>query len=130
MYKRIQQLWEAALLSGDYQQTTKCLRDKEGHCCLGVLTDLFDKETGNGEWVVREEFYGYKSSRSGLVDGAMLPPAVATWAGLDCPHSTVTINGQDHTLAQHNDGLDTDVKTFEQIAIATRQLIGHDGLGG
>lgn len=29
--------WTAALRSGEYQQTKGLLRDKHGHCCLGVL---------------------------------------------------------------------------------------------
>lgn len=36
----IKELWVNALESGDYTQTTGCLRDVNGHCCLGVLTEL------------------------------------------------------------------------------------------
>ena len=34
--------WIAALRSGDYPQTFKRLRDKQGFCCLGVACDLND----------------------------------------------------------------------------------------
>lgn len=45
--------WVAALTSGEYQQTTGVLQQGEydpgtnrnkGHCCLGVLCDLYEKE--------------------------------------------------------------------------------------
>lgn len=34
--------WIEALRSGKYIQTKDTLRDKTGHCCLGVLCDLKD----------------------------------------------------------------------------------------
>lgn len=46
----IKEKWITALESGEYPQTRSCLNDKNGFCCLGVLTDLFIKETGRGKW--------------------------------------------------------------------------------
>lgn len=40
------QEWIAALRSGGYEQTTECLKDSTGYCCLGVLCDI----SGLGEW--------------------------------------------------------------------------------
>lgn len=40
-----------ALRSGDYEQTRFYLRYDGGFCCIGVMCDVYRKETGNGEWV-------------------------------------------------------------------------------
>lgn len=32
--------WVEALESGTYPQTQRCLRDRRGYCCLGVLADV------------------------------------------------------------------------------------------
>lgn len=51
MNKNVKQRWLAALRSGEYKQTTGCLRRDEadeihaapkGYCCLGVLCDIVD----------------------------------------------------------------------------------------
>jgi hypothetical protein len=36
--------WAAALESGRYEQTSQCLWDDQGHCCLGVLVDQYAPE--------------------------------------------------------------------------------------
>ena len=41
------QKWLDALRSGAYEQTTGCLQDKDGFCCLGVLADVYEKDTGD-----------------------------------------------------------------------------------
>lgn len=41
------QKWIAALLSGDYEQTTGCLRNENGFCCLGVACDVEDSSGWN-----------------------------------------------------------------------------------
>lgn len=44
--------WVAALRGGQYEQTQRTLRDSRGHCCLGVLCDVFDPEGWfAGDWV-------------------------------------------------------------------------------
>ena len=50
MKTEIATLWTQALLSGDYSQAQKQLRKDDSFCCLGVLCDLFKKETKTGEW--------------------------------------------------------------------------------
>ena len=40
MDKELKEKWVAALRSGDYGQTTGCLVDGRGHCCLGVLCEV------------------------------------------------------------------------------------------
>ena len=36
-----------ALRSGEYKQTSRLLNDCHGHCCLGVMCEVYEKETGN-----------------------------------------------------------------------------------
>lgn len=43
MKPEIKQAWIEALRSGNYQQTTKVLRDDTGFCCLGVLCELHNQ---------------------------------------------------------------------------------------
>lgn len=44
MDPKIKNRWIKALLSGDYEQGKKCLKNKKGqYCCLGVLADVCDK---------------------------------------------------------------------------------------
>jgi hypothetical protein len=47
--ENIKKRWVEALRSGNYKQTTGCLRNGDGFCCLGVLCDIVDPEGwGNG----------------------------------------------------------------------------------
>lgn len=78
MNKRIKKLWIRALRSGRYSQGKHSLRTNSDYCCLGVLCDLYRKQTGQGKWsdrvfsVTRND---YSASR--------LPVAVAKWAELE-----------------------------------------------
>lgn len=38
--------WLQALRSGEYEQTTGCLSDENGYCCLGVLCEIVIKDHG------------------------------------------------------------------------------------
>lgn len=49
--------WINALRSGKYKQTTDCLRDDTGYCCLGVLTDIYISEQENASWNVTDKKY-------------------------------------------------------------------------
>lgn len=40
MDAQIKQKWVEALRSGEYEQTQKTLKYRDGFCCLGVLCDL------------------------------------------------------------------------------------------
>jgi len=42
--------WADALESGEYEQGTGTLRAGDQYCCLGVLCDLYHRETGDGRW--------------------------------------------------------------------------------
>lgn len=90
-------LWTDALRSGEYKQGTRRLQNEDGSfCCLGVLCDLFRKETGEDEWTPTEgdrchDFMGAC---------ATLPEAVQDWAGLGSNNPTMS-NGR--SLAAIND---------------------------
>lgn len=43
MNKDLKQPWIDALRSGKYRQTKETLKNKVGHCCLGVLCELNKK---------------------------------------------------------------------------------------
>lgn len=49
MNKEIKQMWVDALRSGLYTQGKACLRKNNDFCCLGVLSDLAEKD-GVGYW--------------------------------------------------------------------------------
>lgn len=84
--------WAAALVSGQYTQTTKKLHDDTGFCCLGVLCDVAVK-TGKvkGHWqmveVVGVPYYKFVVDREGVegpweADDQFLPRTVADLVGL------------------------------------------------
>lgn len=82
-FLRRRQLLTAALRSGDYAQSTCFLNRVEsvegipaGFCCLGVATDIFHKETGQGKWSDDGIFlHGEERAAS------ILPVAVQNWFG-------------------------------------------------
>ena len=77
--------WAEALRSGEYQQGRGCLHPASGKfCCLGVLCDLFRKETGVGVWQRTEDGC---SKLFDLADAdenrhGVLPRTVREWAGM------------------------------------------------
>lgn len=84
MDKRVKKAWTDALRSGEYTQgqcwlRSRTISDGENRfCCLGVLCDLHSKETGSS-WLENNGEFLYLDSQ------ALLPPEVATWAGLNDP---------------------------------------------
>jgi hypothetical protein len=76
--KRIR-LWMRALLSGKYKQTTNCLRDMRGLCCLGVACEIYRRHTRKGGWGKE----GYSGRRAFLSEEDFLPWAVANWYGFN-----------------------------------------------
>jgi hypothetical protein len=86
MNKRVKRLWIKALRSGKYKQGAGFLRQSAdggngyAYCCLGVLCEIYSKQTGSdGAWNDRV-FRTTKGSSSGA-----LPEAVQEWAGIDVP---------------------------------------------
>lgn len=111
--------WIAALRSGEYPQTRARLwRHIEtgddsrpaGYCCLGVLTDLYNKKTGKGSWVA-DGFFGMRfTDETGEGSATGLTRAVEDWANLH--------HGDAGTeLVEFNDSIDsTRHRDFNGIA--------------
>lgn len=97
MLKRIKTKWVKALRSGKYAQTRGELRNAEGYCCLGVLTDLYCKEK-NIRWKT--------ATKSTTI---ALPKVVQEWANIRRSNPIIGKN----TASQLNDGK---MKSFEEIA--------------
>ena len=123
MNQYVKQKWITALRSGEYKQTGGRLREGDCYCCLGVLTDLYDKDIQNDhhEWYEEDGHYVYTSD-GGTVE-ATLPESVMKWADLKECNPTVLEErmGQPVTSLAYlndNEGLD-----FNQLAdIIEKQL--------
>ena len=78
----IKEKWLDALRSGEYKQGTKKLRTRfDEYCCLGVLCDIYNKETREGSW--RESDFSYEFINEGKPNVTIyLPSYIAKWAGL------------------------------------------------
>lgn len=105
MNQQIKEKWMNALRSGEYSQTRGALRTTEGFCCLGVLCDLYSKETGT-EW---GEYQKDFANSSFLGELATFPPKVGEWSGIERANPYFEEVG---TLASLNDG----GKEFTEIA--------------
>ena len=67
-----------ALRSGEYTQTDRALRDKDGYCCLGVACDLYRKtEKPDEQW---EPVEGRRIWEFMNASGE-LPEEVMNWLG-------------------------------------------------
>ena len=90
----IKKRWCEALRSGEYTQGWRSLlvmsNGKKTYCCLGVLCDLYSKETGRA-WE-DNRFLGCMP---------YLPPEVSHWAGL--PPLGYYDDDPQHRLARLND---------------------------
>jgi len=109
MKTHIKELWLTALNSGEYKQGRNTLKDKLNRfCCLGVLCDLYIKETGDGEWDTLPTQYGSTDLILKGLEGAgsMPPPRVLKWADIseDAVWDTYTQVDFPKTLMGHNDG--------------------------
>jgi len=104
MKTNIKKKWIEALKSGKYTQTDRALKDSQGHCCLGVLCDIFLAETGRGIWNAYNEFEieDYPSTES-------LPIEVQEWAGIDSPLGSYGENDHDTLAHAHDYGLSFEV---------------------
>lgn len=100
MNQQIKEKWMNALRSGEYSQTKGCLRTKNGFCCLGVLCDLYSKETGTG-WEEFKEDEALSTYSTFLEEIATLPKEVMEWSGLNQPNPYSENWG---SLASLNDG--------------------------
>lgn len=109
----IKKKWVKALRSGKYRKAKGALKTTKGYCCLGVLTDLYLKET-------KQKWEGGASGvyRHGT-QTAVLPEDVMKWAGLrtSSPSSSIRRLGLRVSFTALNDlGLGGKEATFKDIA--------------
>ena len=116
MNQYVKRKWITALRSGEYKQTGGRLRKGDCYCCLGVLTDLYDKDNQNDNHHWRKEAFDYVYVSDGVPTAATLPDSVIKWAGLKEPNPTVREERMGNpvtSLAYLNDNEDLD---FNQLA--------------
>jgi hypothetical protein len=111
--------WLADLRSGKFPQTTGVLRNGNGYCCLGVLCDLYSRDTGVEWWDTGCGGFAMHGADS------VLPYAVEQWAGLTHEHGgyvavSKSYDEGENTIVDHslsltelNDSWEYD---FKQIA--------------
>jgi hypothetical protein len=93
MNKNIMKKWVKALRSGKYRKTSRklCRITKNGNkswCCLGVLTDLYNKE---------------HKKHQVSVEGGLLPNKVEQWSGMCSWGGKLHYNGASTALTNLND---------------------------
>jgi hypothetical protein len=120
MNKRIKALWVKALRSGKYKQGCGQLKTSRGFCCLGVLTDLYNKEVIMPKLI---KSGGWETDNTPTLvahpSDFGLSEKVKEWAGLedDIPDVKLDKNGWDtKSLAQLNDGSEIRKHSFKEIA--------------
>ena len=108
MNHEVKEKWVKALRSNEYTQGKNYLNCGDKYCCLGVLTDLYVKETGQ-EW--KKYHTDLKSFENKT---CVLPKVVVDWAGLTKDvGDDVIVNDYPSSLVGCNDGLEL---SFNQIA--------------
>lgn len=102
MHQDVKNQWVTALRSGEYQQSTGHLRDKEGYCCLGVLCEL----AVEADIIPASVYYDeYHDIREFAGETQFLPEIVQEWAGLDDKDPYVRVTDViDDSLSNLNDG--------------------------
>jgi hypothetical protein len=107
----IKEKWVKALRSGEYKQGKGILRAGEASfCCLGVLCDLYGRDTGE-EWKGGgcEDDDCEEYAMSGAT--ALLPVDVQDWAGLGDEDPLV----KEHTLSEWNDSQGRDFAAIADL---------------
>lgn len=120
MNAEIKTKWLEALRSGEYQQGREALLKVHSYgqryCCLGVLCDLYRKETGRGRWEEPDPTLFDSCSMPFVLGNESthgLPlEEVRAWAELSSNSPKVEFNGGLHPIDKIND----DGASFEEIA--------------
>lgn len=107
MKPQVAQLWTKALRSDEYKQTTGCLENDYGNCCLGVLCRLAQKDGVKLD--VRPGDDGLKFNGEGWV----VPEKVLDWSGLKTNTGRfASSDGIEVSLSGYNDN----GSSFEELA--------------
>jgi len=106
MQKELKDKWVTALRSGDYEQAIGGLKvyedDRLGHCCLGVLCDIVDKDGWYEPYKSTGPIFGFRYKDKAA--GGFLPVSLTLESELDYDTQ--------HSLAKLND----DGGSFQTIA--------------
>lgn len=92
MKTEIAKKWATALRSGEYNQGYGRLRDGDSFCCLGVLCDLYEKETQQTIHVVHNETFFYGEGG----DCYYLPREVEEWSEIYSTRGAVYGYSEEH----------------------------------
>jgi hypothetical protein len=128
MKPEVKALVVAALRSGEFKQTQATLRRGDGFCCLGVICEIYRRETGNGLWVPldapvpgdEDRLAFIADTQHSIRERVFLPTEVAEWCGFDTDepyHSDPVVNGFSTTAADMNDS----GNTFLEIAAVIKE---------
>ncbi len=104
-----------ALRSGEYQQGRDCLLSGDRYCCLGVISELYRRETGKGIWkksVAQAPRMAFYVDQEGSTLYLINP--LHDWTGLSV--------AREATLTRMND----DGRTFMEIADQLEKWINED----
>lgn len=115
MKEEIKKEWCSALRSGEYEQGIGTLRSVDDKfCCLGVLTDLYHKDTGKGQWSnFSSKSKVFKSEDSLQNYGLIVSDDIKEWSGLDS--FVVYFEGKEQSLVVLNDDLELDFNTIADV---------------
>ncbi len=120
MKPEIKKLWSDALNSGNYRQGKgQLLKDGE-FCCLGVLCDVYVRQTNLAEWLPSEPVTGRhmiidKNALAGDYITSGLPWYVRQWAGDLSYDPLILYKGESLPLSQLNDAFGLDFKQIAQL---------------
>ena len=113
MKSEIKQKWLNALRNGEYSQGRYQLRDDCNHfCCLGVLCDLYLKET-NQEWIDGNGQFDYFIPSKNGDAGEVLTQEVIEWADLKELNPTIDTGYRKKQISELND---FENLSFDEIA--------------
>lgn len=105
--RKLIKAWVKALRSGRYKQTTGCLGDKDGYCCLGVACEVVRK--AHPKLVTQTISDGSGKQKSYNDSASLLPAAVVSLLKMRSSKGTY----DQTSLVEAND---THNKPFSKIA--------------
>ena len=118
MNKDIKKLWVDALLSGEYKQGFRSLKNQNDQfCCLGVLCDVHQKLHPENVWVKDDKVLSINYSY--MKHKASIPAKVKKWSALQSD-VIFDIAGIKDNLISHND---IHQHTFELIGNAINEQL-------
>lgn len=125
MKSNVKKQWLVALRSGNYRKCMGQLKmpgtknTKAKYCALGVLCNIYKKETGKGKW------NGLAFETENSESCIMLPISVKNWAGLNRESPKLMFDGAYRELIGLNDGDSEEPLSFKEIAnLIEKQIPG------